>query len=123
MAEWSRVLNTTLRNFIKEVEVNVLRNRKLTALLKEKGRISFNWSGEEMEWRVEYKRLAMSGYADMDTLTFARKDRWKIATLPWRGYAVTDAVSKKERLMNKGTEAIIKVYDQTARNLMDDMED
>jgi hypothetical protein len=76
-----------------------------------------------MTWRVRYKRVAPQGYADMDTLTFARKDLWKVASLPWRGMASTNAVSKKERLMNKSTEAIIKLYDEVTRDLMDDLED
>lgn len=121
MAEWSRVLGTTLKNYIREVEVNVLRQRKLPALLKEKGRFSFGWSGNSMEWRVQYRRVPMSGYADMDTLSFGRQDRWKIATLDWRGYAATDAVSEKEKLMNKGKEAIINLYADTTKMLMDDV--
>jgi hypothetical protein len=124
VAEWQRVLNTTLRNYIREREVNTMRNRKLTALLKEKGRVTFNHSGEQMEWRVQYRRVDIGdGYADMDTLTFSRQDRWKLANLEWRGYAMTDAVSKKERLMNKSKEAIINLYGETAKLLMDDMDD
>jgi hypothetical protein len=123
MAEWSRIVNTTIHKYIREVEVNVLRNRKLLALLKEKGRITFNHSGDLMDWKVRYKRVPMIGYADMDTLTFSRKDRWKTAQLDWRGYAATDAMTKRERLINKGVEAIVKVYSEISTNLMEDMED
>lgn len=123
MAEWSRIVNTTIHKYIREQEINVLRNRKMLALLKQKGRITMNHSGDLLDWKVRYKRVPMVGYADMDTLTFTRKDRWKTAQLEWRGYAATDAMTKRERLINKNTEAIIKVYSEIATNLMEDMED
>lgn len=121
MAEWSRVVNTVTNEFYRTEEVNVLRRRILTDELRKRGRITFGHSGQQMDWKIRYKQIAMTGYADMDTLTFSRKDEWKTAQLPWRGYAITDAVSKKERLMNRGTEAIIKYYDTTAKRLMQDM--
>jgi hypothetical protein len=123
MAEWSRIVNTTIHKYIREVEVNILRNRKLLALMQSRGRISFNHSGDLMDWKVRYKRAPMQGYADSDTLTFARRDRWKTAQLEYRGYAATDSMTKLERLKNKNTEAIVKVYSEIASNLMEDMED
>jgi len=123
MAEWSRVVNSTIHQYIREQEINILRNRKLLALLKQKGRISMNNSGDLLDWKVRYKRIPMVGYADMDSLTFTRKDRWKTAQIEWRGYAATDAMTKRERLINKSTEAIIKVYSEIATGLMEDMED
>lgn len=123
MAEWSRIVNTTIHDYIRQQEVNVLRNRKLLALLKAKGRITMDHSGDLMDWKVRYKRSPMVGFADMDTLTFSRKDKWKTAQLDWRGYAAVDAMTKREKLINKNTEAIVKVYSEIAMNLMEDMED
>jgi hypothetical protein len=123
MADWSRIVNTTIKEYIRDVEVNVLRNRKILAMLKSKGRITFNHSGDGMDWKIQYKRSPLIGYADTDTLTFSRRDRWKTAQLDWRGYAITDSMTKQERLKNKSTEAIVKIYDSIARNLMDDVED
>ena len=33
-APWARVVNSTIKKYIRDREVNILRNRKLTALLK-----------------------------------------------------------------------------------------
>lgn len=121
--DWSRVVNTTISNYIKGEEVNILRNRKLTAMLKSRGRITMNWSGNDMNWKVRYRRAPMTGYADTDTLTFQRRDRWKTANLGWRGYSATDAMTKGERLKNRGVQAIINVYSQIAQSLMEDMEE
>lgn len=121
---WSRVVNTTIKKYIKEREDNVFRNRKLLALLKSKGRVTFNWSGIAMDWKVRYKRAKMHGFAlDGDTQEFSRKDRFKTATLDWRGYAAQDSQTKGERLQNRNTEAIINYFSEATKLLMDDVED
>jgi hypothetical protein len=121
--EWSRIVNTTIHEYVRDVEVQILRNRKLLAMLKERGRITFNHAGDLLDWKAKYKRAPMQGYADTDTLTFSRRDRWKTAQLDWRGYAATDAMTKLERLKNKNTEAIVKIYSEIATNLVEDIED
>lgn len=123
LPDWSRIVNTTIHEYVREEEVNILRNRKLLAMLKARGRITFNHAGDWMDWKVRYKRAPMQGYADSDTLTFSRRDRWKTAQLEYRGYAATDSMTKLERLKNKNVEAIIKIYSQIASSLMDDMDD
>lgn len=123
MAEWSRVVNTTISEFVKGEEVNILRNRKLLALMQQRGRVSYNHAGINIVKRVRFKRAPMIGYADGDTLTFSRRDRWKTSTLDWRGYSVTDAMTKKERLMNKSKEQIIDIYADVGKALMDDIND
>lgn len=122
-APWSRIVNSTIRKYIRDREINILRNRKLTALLKQKGRITFNWSGTACDWKVKYKRVKLTPYADGDTLEFSRKDRYKTAALDWRGYSSTDSMTKGEFLQNRSTEAIIKLYDTISQDLIDDMED
>src|ERR1035437_9935989 len=121
--QWSRIVNSTTKNYIKEREVNVLRNRKLTALLKKRGRFTYNWSGIAMDWKIKYKRVRPTPYADGDTLEFSRKDRNKTAVLDWRGYSATDSMTKGEFLQNRGKQAIINLYSSLSDDLMDDMED
>ncbi len=123
MAEWAGVVSTTTRDFIKGEEVAILRNRKLLALLKEKGRITMNHEGTEVQWQVRYKHSPLSGYDDMDTVSFSRLNRWKNAVLPWRGYSATDVMSQKEILMNKGAAALVRRYSTLAKNLMQDIEE
>jgi hypothetical protein len=120
MAEWARIVNTTIRKYIRKEEVNTLRNRKLTALLKEKGRITYNHSGESLDWKVRYKQAPLMGFADADTLTFPRRTRRKTANLDWRGYALAESMTQKEKLMNRSTEAIIKLYSSIAEDMMEE---
>lgn len=119
--DWSRMTNTTINDYIREVEPNVDRNRKLLSLMMSRGLVTFNHEGLMMDWKVEYKRAPMQGYADNDTLTFSKKDRFKTAQLEWRGYAATDSMTEIETLKNKGQAAIIKYYDDIARFLLADM--
>jgi hypothetical protein len=121
--DWARIANTTIHEYIRDEEVNIIRNRKLLAMLKERGRITFNHSGDIMDWKVRYKRAPMQGYADTDTLTFSRRNRWQTAQLDWRGYSATDSMTKMERLKNKGQEAIIKIASQIVESLMEDLDD
>jgi hypothetical protein len=124
MAEpWSRVANTTIRKYIREAEDNTLRSRKLSALLQKKGRISYNNSGTELDWKVKYKRVKPSPTGEGDTLEFSRKDRHQTAHIGWRGYAATDAISKQEFLQNRNNEAIIKLFSNMAEWMMDDFDD
>jgi hypothetical protein len=118
---WVRVANTTIANYIRQEEVNVLRARKLLSSLQSRGRVTMNHSGTEMDWKVRYRQSPMQGYADGDTLSFPRQNRHKTAKLPWRGYTAQDSISKMEIEQNKGSEAIIKLIDNLAKFLMEDM--
>jgi hypothetical protein len=121
--DWSRIVNTTIHDYIRTEEVNILRNRKLLAMMQDRGRITMNHSGDLVDWKVRYKRAPMQGFADSDTLTFSRRDRWKTAQIDYRGYAATDSMTKLERLKNKDNQSIIKVYSEIGTSLMDDVND
>lgn len=121
MAEWQGILNTTIRKYLRDVEEDVFRDYKLVAMLMKKGNVSYNMSGERLEWRVRYRQAPLQGVADADTLTFSRFDRHKIANLDWRGYAATDLVTYKEKAMNKNAEAIVNRFDNVAKFLMEDV--
>lgn len=123
MPEWQRVANTTIHEYLRKQEENITRNRKLLAMLRKKGRITMNHGGDLMDWKVRFKRAPMRTFGEGDTLTFARVNRHKTAQLDWRGYAATDSINKMEKLKNKGTEAIIKIYSEIAPSLMKDIEE
>lgn len=122
-ANWARVVNSTISEYIRKEEVNILRARKLLAALQSKGRISKGHEGTNLDWKVRYKRAPLQTYADSQQLSFPRREKRKTATLPWRAYAATDSMTKFERLQNKGTAAIIKIYANLAKELMEDVKD
>jgi len=111
MAEFERVLNTTLEAWAKGLHEEQLQNRVILALLEKKKRIKYNANSYQTSWTVGFKDHALTGYGDMETISFSRVITEKKATIDYRGYIMTDAVSEKERLMNKGKEAIVSIFE------------
>lgn len=123
MAEWARIANTTINEYLRGEEVEVMRNRKILALLQDRGRVTFNHDGQLIDWKIRYRRAPMTGFIDGDTLTFSRQNRWKTAQLDWRGYSMTDQMTTFEKEKNKGDAAIVKVWSEMAKLLTDDLTD
>lgn len=123
MADWVGIAETTIREYIRDVENDVMRNRKILALLQSRGRVTFNHSGTEMEWKIRYKRAIPKGYADMDTQSFPRRNRHKTATLGYRGYSLAESISKLDKLKNRGIPAIVKILETKVTSMAEDMEE
>lgn len=123
MADWARSFHTTIAEYVRGEEENVMRNRKIFALMQDRNRITYNHSGLNMDWKVRYRRAPMSGFGDGDTLTFSRQNRHVTATLDWRGYSATDMITGFEKEKNKGEQAIIKLFAELPKLLMDDIKD
>lgn len=121
--DWPTIVHTTTSHYLREVEENIMRQRKLLALMRSKGRINYGEYGTKLDWKVRYKRAPINGFADGETLTFARRDRWKTAELEWRSYYSTDMASKMDQLKNRGTAQIIDLFAGMAENMLDDIED
>jgi hypothetical protein len=123
MADWARLANTTINEYLRGEEVQVMRNRKILALLQDRGRVTFNHNGLLLDWKVRYRRAPLTGFIDGDTLTFSRQNRWRTAQVDWRGYAMTDQMTEFEKQKNKGDAAIVKVWSEMAKLLIDDITD
>jgi hypothetical protein len=123
MADWVGIAETTIRDYIRDVENDIMRNRKILALLQSRGRITFNHSGTDMDWKIRYKRAIPKGYADMDTQSFPRRNRHKTATLGYRGYSLSESISKLDKLKNRGTPAIVKILETKVTSMTEDFEE
>ena len=123
MADWARLANTTINEYLRGEEVQVMRNRKILALLQDRGRVTFNHNGLLLDWKVRYRRAPLAGFIDGDTLSFSRQNRWRTAQVDWRGYAMTDQMTEFEKQKNKGDAAIVKVWSEMAKLLVDDITD
>lgn len=108
---WARTLATTIPEYTGEHEVSWMKNFQMLALLEAAGRITYNHGGEGFEWDVEYRGHNVYGNTGETARTFARRNKWKVARLPYRGYQADDAISNKEIAANKGEAARIKLAD------------
>lgn len=120
--EWARVVNTTIHEYLRTEEPAVLRRRLLFYWLKKRGRVQYNKSGDQVQWPVRYRRAKMQINSGMQALQFTAENRWLPAVLSYAGYAVTDAMPKREFLMNRSTEAIVKVFSRLVPLLQEDIE-
>lgn len=121
--DWPTIAHTTIAHYIREVEENILRERKLLALMRSKGRIAYNEFGTNLNWKVRYKRAPLNTFLDGETITFARRDRWKTAELEWRAYNTTDMASKFDQLKNSGAAQIIDLFATKAEQMLEEIEE
>lgn len=113
------VVNTNAPKYMKGAEDLTLRDRLLLAMLRRRGRLLMNQSGPECNWTVKFAEPTVEAYAAGALLSFAPNDLYRTLGLDWRGYKVTDKMTDKEYLMNRGKTAIVKRYDKTLGNLTD----
>lgn len=116
----SRKLATTISKYLRDAVDAFTRNRKLLALMRSKGKITYGHGGKDTDWGIEYAQGEMAYYSG--DRTFQPVDRFKRAVLGWGGYDVTDAIQKREKYMNSGREALIKVYSDMAERMRRDLE-
>lgn len=115
--EWTGVVNTTAKKYLKGASDNTIRSRLLLAMMQRRGRISYRHSGYELRFQIEYLQPPVRSYGDGGIIDYARQDRWRQLVLPWRGYYTSDAMTEKERLMNRSTEQLIDRYAQITPGL------
>ncbi len=109
--DWERSAATTLANHIRDVEQDWMRNYQLLALLESNDRISYDNAGRGFDWPLQYRIHNVEGNTGETARNFARRNLFKTAALPYRGYQATDAIYKKELLENRGEAAIVKLWD------------
>lgn len=112
---------TTLANYVREVDKEMLRGYMFLALLEEAGRVTYNHSGEGIVWSVQYRTHDIEGNTGQTPRNYARRNLWKQAATEWRGYQATDMMYEKEFQTNKGPEGIVKVFDGMIDRLMESM--
>ena len=119
----TRVATSTIANYLKTEEDNILRKRRMTAALQEHGRIKLNESGDSLVWPIRYKRAPLNKIGDVVNIQFARRNRRKVASIGWGGYEVDDAIGEMEKAINKGPQAIIKMLSKIVPDLKDDIKE
>lgn len=120
---FTRILNTTIADYLSTVEENIYRDRALLSDLKSAGRVIKQNGGDSVKWPMKYKRASLNTMGDMPDITFARINRHTNAELGPRGYWLSDAISLWEKYQNQGPAAIVKIATNLVTDLMDDFTD
>lgn len=108
--EWIGIIHSTKPNYMKGASDMTIRRRLFLAMLRRKGRITYNHSGYENRWQVEFSQPAMSTHGDGSVIDFSNHDAFRQLVSPWGGYVLTDSMTMKQREMNKGDEALINLF-------------
>ena len=120
--DWARTIGTTLVTHLKEEEQTTFRKFKVFAALEADGKVAMNQGGRGFDWQVRYKNQPVASNNGESPRVFARHNLWQRATLPYRGYTVTDQISKREMLENRGAQALVDVAGKMASRLQESME-
>lgn len=108
--EWIGVINATKPAYMKGASDMTIRRRLFLAMLKRKGRITYNNSGYEFRWQVEFSQPTMHQHGDGSMIDFTNHQAFQQAVLPWSGYQVSDSITMKQKAMNSGQEALINLF-------------
>lgn len=108
--DWARAANASLVKYITDVEVEVLRNYQIGALLEQAGRVSYNNSGRGFSWPIQFRLHTIEGNTGETIRNFSRTNLYKWAQMQYRGYQVTDSITNKELAENKGPQALINLW-------------
>jgi hypothetical protein len=121
--DWARTIGTTLVTHLKEEELATFRKFKVFAALEANGKVAMNQGGRGFDWQVRYRNQPVTGNNGESPRVFARHNLWQKAVLPYRGYTVTDQVTKREMLENRGAQALIDVAGKMASRLQESMQE
>lgn len=108
--EWIGVINTTKPQYMKGASDMTIRKRLFLAMLKKKGRITYNNSGYEFRWQVEFSQPVMHQHGDGSMIDFSNHQAFQQAVLPVSGYEISDSITMKQKAMNSGDEALINLF-------------
>lgn len=123
MAEWQRIVNTTIQKHLRGFEQCVMRDRILLSRLQERGAVEYNYSGDGLTWRVKKDQRDLVTNNGAQSTAFTPKNLYQTCTLDYEGYIITDKVTKRERLKNRNQEAIINFFGDLVQDMFDDLED
>jgi hypothetical protein len=107
--QWSEVVATTTAEYLKGAADVTIRDNPVFAMLQRRKRIEFGQSGAELRWQVKFSLPEVEVYTG-GALDFAPSDKHRQLVIDWRGYKVTDMMTERERLENRGAQALIDRY-------------
>lgn len=127
MAGWAREVATTIADYGKGAEAELVGKRLLLKALKSKGRIVYGCGGVggsgdagDFTWQVPYRQAQLRTGEMENGMTPTRQDRFKRVGLSYIDYTMSDFMTKKEKLRNQGRAQIIDYFKQMSTRLFDD---
>lgn len=122
-APWAHVAQATIPKYLPGAVDATFRKYMMLAMLRAKGKVSYNNSGIRIEKPIKYRQNQMRQYEDGTGINFARQNRLKRAVWPWAAYIMPESISRMDELQNRGTEALVNLFSDKTETLMTEMQD
>lgn len=119
-AEWQRLVATTIADYAKGVEDFLVAKRILLKMMQSKGQIVYNSAGLTKNWQTEHRIAQLTVNNGEQTVSPARQNRFQQPSIDYIGYTLSDAMTKREKLKNRGKEALVDYFADMAKWLMKD---
>lgn len=116
--EHTLVVKATAPKYFKGASDLTLRKRLWLAMIKKEGLIEYNCDSTSFTWNVTYSEPEVRQFGDAGDQEFNEHDSQQQLTVDVRGYTVTDRLTKKKEVMNKGQSAIINLYAHKSKQLL-----
>lgn len=107
--QWIGLVNTLREKFVATEDLTQ-RSRLWLMALERRGRISFNSEGISHDWAVKRAETPVTAYGDGGDVDFNAHNLWSKASLAWRGFLSTDAMTKMQRVQYGSDTAIVNRY-------------
>lgn len=112
------VINAYMRNRIEPI----FRKDVLMAMLKSKGRLTFNAHGAKLDWKPKFRRQdIVPGDGNPVSISFPQMNKRKVAQLEWVNYNLGASWNKYEELISQNKEtALFKIAEDVVKDMADD---
>ncbi len=120
---WVGVVNSVRPKYVRGFADMTIRKRLRLAMLKRRGRMEMNQSGDKCIWRLKYSKPNSQGYADGSSLDFSNHQPYRELSINWRGLINTDSFSLMQHAMNTGNNQMINLFQDKANNVMSGLDE
>lgn len=117
--------DTTKIGYTKGASNLTLRSRLKLALLRRKGRVTYNWEGKNCTWQFKFSQppIRMLPGIGGGVIDFANHDAYRQNEIDWRGYFGTDSISMLQKQVNRGAAALVNLFQTKQNDLMSSIRD
>jgi hypothetical protein len=113
---WIGLIHSTRPKYAKGASDMTVRARLRLSMLRKRGRIMLNQSGEHCVWQVMFSKPDSSHYADGSSVDFGNHDAYRQIKIDWRGHVATDSMTMMQRAINAGDEQLINLFQSKINN-------
>ncbi len=113
---------TTIPKWLKKVEDQTLRGSYFFNKLLDGGRVVKGESGSELVWNMKVRLPEVTPFANHGNIEYAPTEKHEIMRLPWRAYVATESMSMLDQEINKGPQAIVRLFNDKANDLRNAMQ-